>query len=186
MTINSVLQDITIFWTWNKRPMSAYSKLPSWDILIRNPRLMCALGFGAGLVPRAPGTFGTLVAIPIIILLANVSYWLLALTSLVFLAAGIQICKEASSYFKSHDHSSIVWDEIVGYMFTMSFAPISMQTITVGFILFRFFDILKPWPISWLDKNIHGAWGIMADDLVAGLFAAACLQVCLWQGWLIA
>jgi len=71
------------------------------------------------------------------------------------------------------DHSAIVWDEIVGYLLTMTLAPAGWAWIAVGFVLFRFFDIVKPWPISWCDKHVHGGLGVMLDDLLAGLFAAA-------------
>ena len=158
---------------------------PSSITLIRRPMLLCALGFGAGLAPKAPGTFGTLVAIPIIVLLAQFSYWLLPLVTLIFLVAGIYICSDASKYFGVHDHSSIVWDEIVGYMITLSFVPLSFETIIIGFILFRLFDIVKPWPISWLDRRVDGAWGIMLDDVVAGLVANAGLQLLIWQSWIV-
>jgi phosphatidylglycerophosphatase A len=75
-----------------------------------------------------------------------------------------------------HDHPGIVWDEIVGYLVTMALAPAGWLWIVIGFVLFRLFDIVKPWPIRWLDKHVHGGFGIMLDDLLAGLFAAAVLQ----------
>ena len=75
-----------------------------------------------------------------------------------------------------HDHGSIVWDEIAGMMIVFIAVPISWHSVLVGFVLFRFFDILKPWPISFLDKNVHGGWGIMVDDLLAGVFSLACLN----------
>ncbi|MFC1665718.1 phosphatidylglycerophosphatase A [Pseudomonadota bacterium] len=165
--------------------MSVNSVQPSWSILIRSPVLMCALGFGAGLVPKAPGTFGTLVAVPIVILLGQTTYWVLPLTALLFFAVGIPVCNQASKYYQAHDHSSIVWDELVGFMITMSFVPINLVSLVIGFVLFRIFDILKPWPISWLDKNVQGSWGIMVDDVAAGLAANVCLQLCLWQGWIV-
>lgn len=165
--------------------MRAHTARPSSITLIRRPMLLCALGFGAGLAPKAPGTFGTLVAIPIVILLAQGSNWLLPLVTFVFFGAGIYICSDASKYFGAHDHSSIVWDEIVGYMITLSFVPVSLETIIIGFILFRLLDILKPWPISWLDRRVDGAWGIMLDDVVAGLVANAGLQVWLLQSWIV-
>lgn len=165
--------------------MRAHTGRPSCTTLIRRPILLCALGFGAGLAPKAPGTFGTLVAIPIVVVLAQSSHWLLPLVTLVFLVVGFYICSVASKYFDAHDDSSIVWDEIVGYMITLSFVPVNLETIIIGFILFRLFDILKPWPISWLDRRIQGAWGIMLDDIAAGLVANVGLQLWIWQSWIV-
>jgi phosphatidylglycerophosphatase A len=82
-----------------------------------------------------------------------------------------------------HDDSSIVWDEIAGMMITMLAVPLSWQTLLIGFVLFRFFDILKPWPISYLDKHVHGGFGIMIDDVLAGLFALGCVHLGLSMGW---
>ncbi|MES9927912.1 MAG: phosphatidylglycerophosphatase A, partial [Candidatus Thiodiazotropha sp. 6PDIVS] len=82
-----------------------------------------------------------------------------------------------------HDHGGIVWDEIVGYLVTMVFAPAGWYWILVGFLLFRFFDIVKPWPIRWIDKKVGGGFGIMVDDLVAGLFAAGCLVLISQWEW---
>ena len=176
---------ITILPDSSKGSTRVHRARPSGIDLIRRPLLCCALGFGAGLAPRAPGTVGTLVAIPIVILLAQGSNWLLPLVALVFFAAGIYICSDASKYYGSHDHSSIVWDEIVGYMIALSFVAVSLETILIGFILFRLLDILKPWPISWVDRNVPGAWGIMLDDVAAGLVANAGLQLWLRQSWLV-
>ena len=165
--------------------MRAHTERPTCTTLIRRPALLCALGFGAGLAPKAPGTFGTMVAIPFVVLLAQISNGLVPLVALVFIVAGLYICRDAGKYFGVHDHSSIVWDEIVGYMITLSFVPVNLETIIIGFILFRFFDIVKPWPISWVDRRVPGAWGVMLDDVAAGLVANAGLQLWLWQNWIV-
>jgi len=89
----------------------------------------------------------------------------------VFFVAGIEICNRVSRDLQTHDFSGIVWDEIVGYLITMMFLPVAWELIILGFVLFRFFDILKPWPINWLDKHISGGLGIMLDDVLAGLFS---------------
>ncbi|MBV2128037.1 phosphatidylglycerophosphatase A family protein [Arsukibacterium indicum] len=141
---------------------------------------MLALGFGAGLAPRAPGTFGTLVAIPFVIALAALGLvWYL-----VFLLAGtvlgIYICGKTARDVGEHDHGAIVWDEIIGYALTMLLVPVSVQSLLIGFLLFRFFDILKPWPIRWLDRRIHGGLGIMLDDLMAAVPAWLILQLLLY------
>jgi len=145
--------------------------------LLLHPVDLLALGFGSGLLPKAPGTAGTLAAVPVYLLvqpLAWPSY--LALTVLLFVA-GIAICAHTAARLGVHDHPGIVWDEIVGYLVTMTLAPAGWPWIATGFVLFRFFDVLKPWPIRWCDRQVHGGFGIMLDDLVAGAFAACVLQL---------
>jgi phosphatidylglycerophosphatase A len=147
--------------------------------LLLHPVNFLAFGFGSGLVPRAPGTAGTLVAIPLYYLLQTFS---LSLTSYLVLLvalflAGIPICAHAARRLGVHDHPGIVWDEIVGYLITMTLAPSGWMWVVLGFVLFRFFDIVKPWPIRWLDRKVGGGFGIMVDDLLAGVFAAAVLQL---------
>lgn len=136
-----------------------------------------ALGFGSGLAPKAPGTFGTLAAIPLVILSADLSTLHYALLVLLLSVIGIYLCDYTAKAVDVHDHPAIVWDEIVGLFITMFMVPLTWQTILVGFILFRVFDIFKPWPISWLDKHCHGGFGIMIDDIVAGLAALACMHI---------
>jgi phosphatidylglycerophosphatase A len=144
--------------------------------LLLHPLDFLALGFGSGLVPRAPGTAGTVAAIPIYLLVSALNLPVyLVLVALMFLA-GIAICAHTARRLGVHDHPGIVWDEIVGYLVTMALAPAGWLWIVIGFVLFRLFDIVKPWPIRWLDKHVHGGFGIMLDDLLAGLFAAAVLQ----------
>jgi len=133
---------------------------------------MLAFGFGSGLSPKAPGTAGTLVAIPLWLLLYQLPmaiYWLVIAIAIV---AGIYICGNAAKKMGVHDHSGIVWDEFVGFWITMGFLSPELTTVIVGFLLFRFFDIVKPWPIGWLDKKMQGGLGIMVDDIVAGIFSA--------------
>jgi phosphatidylglycerophosphatase A len=138
---------------------------------LRNPVHLLAFGFGSGLAPKAPGTFGTLVAVPLFLLLQPLSLSVyLALVALGF-ALGIWICDRTARDLGVHDHGGIVWDEIVGYLFAMSLAPAGGWWIVSGFLLFRFFDILKPWPIRWLDLRVPGGFGIMLDDMMAGLYA---------------
>jgi len=133
---------------------------------------MLAFGFGSGLSPKAPGTMGTLAAIPLWLLLNQLPmaiYWLVILVTII---VGVYICGSAAKTLGVHDHSGIVWDEFVGLWIAMAFLPPTLGSVICGFVLFRFFDIVKPWPISWLDKNMHGGVGIMIDDIVAGSFAA--------------
>lgn len=144
---------------------------------LKQPVQFLALGFGSGLAPKAPGTFGTLAAIPIFLLLAMLSpsYYLIAL--IVMSIAGIYICGKAAEDVGVHDHPAIVWDEFVGYFITMFMVPVSWQSVLVGFVLFRLFDIFKPWPISFIDKNMSGGFGIMFDDILAGAFALIIMQL---------
>ncbi|MDC0598590.1 phosphatidylglycerophosphatase A [Gammaproteobacteria bacterium] len=147
------------------------------NTVFRNPIHFLAFGFGSGLSPVAPGTVGTLVAVPLYLLLdlLPLSYYLLAL--LLSTALGIYLCDKTARDIGVHDHGGIVWDEFVGYWITMLVAPAGWLWILLGFILFRFFDIIKPFPIGWLDKKIGGGMGIMIDDVVAGSFAWFCLQL---------
>lgn len=138
-----------------------------------------ALGFGSGLSPKAPGTFGTLAAVPLVALLL----WLGNGYLLGFVVAGsvlgIYLCGQTAADIGEHDHGAIVWDEIVGYAIALLWAPLHWQTLLLGFVLFRLFDIVKPWPISWLDKKVHGGAGIMLDDIAAGLASLLALQLLL-------
>ncbi|MDH5545186.1 MAG: phosphatidylglycerophosphatase A [Gammaproteobacteria bacterium] len=129
-----------------------------------------ALGFGSGLAPVAPGTFGTLAAIPIFVLMQNLPTSTYIGLVLIFSIVGIWACHVYSRALGVHDHGSIVWDEVVGYLITMMFAPQGWQWIVIGFFLFRLFDIWKPWPIRLLDRHVHGGFGIMVDDMLAGVF----------------
>ena len=153
-------------------------KIPA-RVVFTSPVHWLAFGGGAGLAPFAPGTFGTLVGIPFFVVMAGLSLPLfLLITSALFLA-GVWICDRSSAALGVHDHPGIVWDEIVGYLVTMIAAPLQWQWLLIGFVLFRLFDILKPWPIRWLDRRVQGGFGIMVDDLLAGVFALAIMQLLL-------
>lgn len=144
---------------------------------LSNPVHLLALGFGSGLSPIMPGTMGTLAAIPLYWLIQGLSApWYIAILVLGFIV-GIWICDVATKAIGQPDHGAIVWDEIIGFGITMFAAPAGIVWIVVGFVLFRIFDIVKPWPIRWFDRRIHGGFGIMLDDVIAGLFALACLQL---------
>ena len=99
------------------------------------------------------------------------------MVTVVVALAGIWICGWSAARLGVHDHPGIVWDEIAGYLVTMTLAPAGLGWLVAGFVLFRVFDILKPWPIGWLDRRVGGGLGIMLDDLVAGIFAFCCLQL---------
>ena len=141
---------------------------------LRKPSHLLAFGFGSGLAPFAPGTFGTVVGIPFFILFSQVSLPFYLLLTIAMFLVGVRVCERCSRDLGVHDHSGIVWDEIVGFLVTMIAVPFEWQWLLSGFLLFRLFDILKPWPIRWLDRRVKGGFGIMVDDLVAGLFALGC------------
>jgi phosphatidylglycerophosphatase A len=154
-------------------------------VSLLNPVHFLALGFGSGLATKMPGTFGTLAALPLVVLLSYYSSFNVYLIVTILISiAGIWICGKAADDMGVHDDSSIVWDEVAGMLLTMLAIPLSWQTLLAGFVLFRFFDILKPWPISYLDKHVHNGFGIMIDDVLAGLFACACLHLGMVFGWL--
>jgi len=145
--------------------------------LLRHPVDLLALGFGSGLLPRAPGTAGTIVAIPLYLVMQSLALTVYVPLVAVLFLLGIPICAHTAKRLGVHDHPGIVWDEIVGYLVTMTFAPTGWLWVLAGFLLFRFFDVLKPWPIRWLDRRVGGGFGIMVDDLLAGIAAAAVLQL---------
>ena len=144
-------------------------------VLLRDPVHFLAFGFGAGLSPVAPGTFGTLVAAPIVAVV--MSFGLMAHLAFALASAlvGIYICGESARRLGVHDHPGIVWDEIAGFAVTMLAAPRGWYWLLAGFVLFRFFDVVKPWPIREADHSLRGGVGIMLDDIIAGVFAGAIL-----------
>ncbi len=150
---------------------------------LKSPVHLLAFGFGSGLAPRAPGTVGTLAAVPFYLLAAPLSLPAYAVFLALAFVLGVYLCDRASRDLQVHDHPGIVWDEFVGYWITLFAAPAGWLWVLVAFVLFRLFDILKPWPIGWLDRRVHGGLGIMLDDVVAGLMAWACLQALVrWLG----
>ena len=142
---------------------------------LKDPVVFIALGFGSGLSPKAPGTAGTLLTVPLVYFLQQQSLLIYSLVTLFVLLTGSWVCGYAAKKLQVHDHSGIVYDEVAGFLITMMFVPTGLYWMLAGFILFRFFDALKPWPISWLDKNLHGGFGIMFDDVVAGAVSLGCL-----------
>ncbi|MBT3505536.1 MAG: phosphatidylglycerophosphatase A [Piscirickettsiaceae bacterium] len=150
--------------------------------LIKRPVCFLGLGFGSGLAPKAPGTFGTIAAIPIYLLVQNLSLMLYIILTVIAFIVGIRICQQSADWLQKEDPSAVVWDEIVGYLVTMTAAPQGWQWIVLGFVLFRIFDILKPWPISLADQKLHGGFGIMLDDVIAGIFASVLLQCIYYLG----
>ncbi|HEB87806.1 MAG TPA: phosphatidylglycerophosphatase A [Gammaproteobacteria bacterium] len=144
--------------------------------MLRNPVHFLSLGFGSGLFPVAPGTAGTLAAIPVYLLLARLDLSTYLAVTLLMFAIGIYLCDITSRELGGEDHPAIVWDEIVGYLVTMIAVPPKIEWLIAGFLLFRLFDIFKPWPIRVLDHSVKGGLGIMLDDVLAGVFAALILH----------
>lgn len=151
------------------------------DILF-NPIKLLAFGLGAGLVPRAPGTAGTLITIPLFLLLQPTSLvFYLGVTVGLFML-GIFICGYTARSLGTHDHPGIVWDEVVGFLIAM--LPLNAEVfgdqvsgsvwlwLYVGVVTFRGFDIYKPPPCRWIDRHVEGGFGIMLDDVIAALYAA--------------
>jgi len=143
----------------------------------RNPLYFIAFGLGSGALPVAPGTFGTLVAIPCYLLLNQLPHYVYLLFVIAFIVFSSWLCDYISKQTNTQDHPGMCIDEFAGYFVTMLYAPAGWLWIVLGFVLFRLFDILKPWPISYLDKNVHGGFGMVLDDVVAGLFSCAIIQI---------
>lgn len=147
------------------------------QLIIRTICYWLACGFGVGLVPYAPGTVSTiLVGVPLYISIHSFALPYYALTLSVATICGIYICSVAEQIRNQRDDSAIVWDEICGYGITMFYIPFHAVWIMVGVLLFRLFDILKPWPIRSIDQYVHGGVGIMLDDVLAGIYANALLH----------
>lgn len=145
-------------------------------LTLLNPIHFLALGFGSGLAPKAPGTVGTLAAIPVVGLLSLAPSYLYVAFLVLATGLGIWICRKTADVMGVHDHPAIVWDEVVGYAFAMLLLPFEWPYIIAAFVLFRFFDIVKPGPIGWADKTLHGGSGIMVDDVLAGIASSACIH----------
>ena len=150
---------------------------PNLRFLLGHPAHFIALGFGVGLAPVAPGTFGTLLALPM--------FWLLAphldptgfLIVLGFMyVGGIWVCGRTGRDLGVPDHKAMVWDEVVAFLFVLFFTPPSPVWQVVGFALFRFFDIVKPGPIRYVEARFRGGFGVMVDDLAAAFFTLVLLS----------
>ena len=139
-----------------------------------NPYHLIGTGLGSGLAAKAPGTWGTLASVPFVVL---AEYWLtdwqfMALTVIAFFV-GVLASYKVAAVTGVEDDGAIVWDEWVGLTVTVYFLPDTVMGVLLAVLAFRFFDILKPWPIGWCDRRLKGGWGVMIDDVLAGLMAAA-------------
>jgi phosphatidylglycerophosphatase A len=141
------------------------------------PRLLCSW-FGAGWLPKAPGSWGSLAALP----LAWLLYWMggtlaLLIASVVLFAVGWWAAEKVVAEDGTDDPGWVVIDEVVGQFLTLLFVPPSLLAYAVGFALFRLFDIRKPWPVDLADQRLKGGFGIMADDVVAAIYALAMITL---------
>jgi phosphatidylglycerophosphatase A len=152
---------------------------PTMRMLLR-PDCAIAFGFGLGLLPWMPGTFGALLALPIAWLLQDASVALVLAFAVVATAIGIGVSESACRFLRVHDHGAIVWDEVCGASITLLMLPAAWPWWIAGFLAFRFFDIVKPWPIGLLDSKLDGGLGVMMDDVAAGLIAGALLLLARW------
>ena len=153
---------------------------PTFGFLIRHPAHMIALGFGAGLAPAAPGTFGTLVALPIAVALwRHAGDAGFALAIVVLFALGVWASTVTGRNLGVADHGAIVWDEVVAFLLVLFFVGDDTVRVAVAFLLFRFFDIVKPPPIRQLDAALKNGFGVMADDILAAGYTL--LVFALWH-----
>ena len=146
-------------------------------VALGTPAGFLAFGFGSGLSRYAPGTVGTVAAIPLALILKSLPaawFWPLLVGSFLL---GIYLCDVSARRLGQHDPGGIVWDEMVAYWLTVAFIPLSWPWWLAAFALFRLFDILKPWPISYVEKRFGGGLGIMLDDVIAAVFAMALLAL---------
>jgi phosphatidylglycerophosphatase A len=154
--------------------------LPNLKLLLSHPAHFFSLGFGSGLAPKAPGTFGTVVGFPLYFLIANQSIPAqLGIITILFLI-GVWFCDLTGKAIGVSDHGGIVWDEIVAMMLVLTFTPVTVFYYVLAFALFRLFDIWKPAPIRQVDAQLKGGLGVMFDDILAAIYAIICIQGILW------
>lgn len=166
----------SIFRKW---PSDKYKKPlpPIPQAVWQRPLYFFAFGFGSGAMPVAPGTWGTLMAIPFYLFLRSwpILFYLLFVVSFIILS--IWVCEKVSREIHVHDHPGMCIDEFCGYFVTMINAPHGMLWVLLGFLLFRLFDIWKPWPINIIDKKMTSGVGMILDDIVAGIYGLIIIQV---------
>lgn len=155
---------------------------PDFRFLFAHPAHLVAFGFGSGLAPRAPGTVGTLLGLPLFWAVVAVApdrpnQLILLIAAFLF---GVWACARTGRALGVPDHGGIVWDEIVAFALVLLFTPPAWAWVAVAFALFRLFDILKPWPIRLADRRLKNGFGVMFDDLLAALYAIAALKGLQW------
>ena len=153
---------------------------PDFKFLLSHPAHFFALGFGSGLAKQAPGTFGTMVGLPLFWLISSYTISTQLIVIFALFLIGIYFCDKAGKALGVADHGAIVWDEIVAMMLVLAFSPPSCLNWVVAFILFRLFDIWKPFPIKQFDAKLKNGFGVMFDDLLADIYAILILKIILW------
>ena len=150
---------------------------PTVKLLLSHPAHFFALGFGSGLAPKAPGTFGTLVGLPLFWLISSLNLPLQISIILALFIVGVYVCDVTGKAIGVADHGGIVWDEIVAIMLVLAFLPPHWLSYLIGFALFRLFDIWKPYPICQFDAQLKNGFGVMFDDLLAAIYAILAYKV---------
>ncbi|MEO6118092.1 MAG: phosphatidylglycerophosphatase A [Methylotenera sp.] len=159
---------------------SSKTNQPSLKLLFQHPAYFFGLGFGSGLTKKAPGTFGTLMGLPLFWLIADYSFPIQLFIITVLFVIGIYFCSATGKAIGVADHGGIVWDEIVAIMLVLTFTPMQWQWWLAAFVLFRLFDIWKPFPIRQCDARLKNGFGVMFDDLLAAIYAIISLKIVLW------
>ncbi len=147
--------------------------------------LAAASALGLGYLPKAPGTFGTLAALPLWYAMSGLPVWAFAGLTAAAIAVAVLVARAAERLYGAHDVQHIVIDEVVGLLTTAVGVPFAWPEVIAAFVVFRLLDALKPQPIRWIDRNVHGGLGVVLDDVAAGVVGAAALQVArvLWGSW---
>lgn len=170
----SKLKAINIF---KKTAQRNYIVPPVPESIWKNPWHFIAFGFGTGAIPVAPGTFGTLIAIPFYLYLETYSNTTYLVMTIIIAIFSMWLCEKVSREINIEDHQGMCIDEIVGYLVTMINAPYGLGWIVLGFVLFRIFDIWKPWPIKQIDSQVKGGIGMILDDILAGVYSLIIIQI---------
>lgn len=157
--------------------MRDYTPEPVPRSVWQKPSHFIAFGFGSGTIPFAPGTFGTLMAIPFYLALSTFSHTTYLFLLIFFTLTSMWLCDKVSKEIHFDDHSGMCLDEIIGFLITMFHAPNGFTWIILGFLLFRLFDIWKPWPIHLIDEKMEGGIGAILDDVLAGIYSFIIIQL---------
>ncbi len=158
----------------------SHTNQPNFKLLLQHPAYFFGLGFGSGLAKKAPGTFGTFIGLPLFWLITGYSFPIQLLIITALFIIGIYFCSATGKALGVADHGGIVWDEIVAMMLVLTFTPMQWQWWLTAFLLFRLFDIWKPFPIRQFDAKLKNGFGVMFDDLLAAVYAIICLKTLLW------
>jgi len=152
------------------------------NLAATNPAHLLATWFGVGRLPRAPGTWGSLTALPFAAVLTWLGGpWLVLLATLALFGLGVWASNRYMAAYGLHDPAAVVVDEVVGQWLTLALLPLTPIAYLLGFVLFRIADMVKPWPADWIDRTVAGGVGVMLDDVVAAIYAGAlALALLVW------